>query len=284
MKKLILTFLGIALFAYFLFQIEYEKFYEILNIKNIFLFIFASLLVAITNVVFYYRFKTVNVDLLKKKFLVEFLYYRFLSILSFKDIGEIIAKFFILKNIKKINKSKNIFFITYEKVYDLAIPVLLIIPMFITSKLYLNLVYLCFIFVLFYFRKVVIKFLIDLCNSLFKLKLKFKEIQHLIYYEKNLLYLTVLKIILILVKFSFLLLICNIDFDAQKLFVNYIVFQFLNFISLTPGGIGVFDILAFKSAELIYAQSEMVIIFVLLNRVSNVMGTTVAFIMSKFIR
>ena len=130
MKRLILTFLGIALFDYFLFQIEYEKFNEILNIKNIFLFIFASLLVAITNVVFYYRFKIVNVDLLKKKFLVEFLYYRFLSILSFKDIGEIIAKFFILKNIKKINKSKNIFFITYEKVYDLAIPVLLIIPIF----------------------------------------------------------------------------------------------------------------------------------------------------------
>lgn len=50
------------------------------------------------------------------------------------------------------------------------------------------------------------------------------------------------------------------------------------------GGIGVFDILAFKSAKLIYTQSGMIIIFILLNKILNVMGATLTFILSKFIR
>ena len=233
----------------------------------------------------YNRFKYININLLKKKFFSEFLYYRFLSILSFKDIGEIIAKFYIVnRNIKKVSKSKNIFYLSCEKIYDLVIPILFIVPVFITGKFFLNLIYLSFVITLFYFRKTFVKFLIIFFNDLFKLKLKTKEIQHLIFYEKNLLYFTLLRITLIIGKFSILLIICNVDFDTQKLFINFIVFQLLNFVSFTPGGIGIFDILAFKSAEIIYAQSEMIIIFVLLNRVSNVMGTIVTFMLTKLVR
>ena len=90
-----------------------------------------------------------------------------------------------------------------------------------------------------------------------------------------------MKIILIIARYSLLLTICDINFDIQKLLINFGVFQFLSFISLSPGGIGIFDLLAFKMTEIVYSITELAVIFVLLNRIVNVFGTFLIFLIAK---
>lgn len=282
MKKKFLTILGIILFVYFLTQIDYEKLLKILNFRNIFFFILATLFVSINNIILYFRFKLIVGILLKAKFLTEFLYYRFLSILTFKDIGEMISKFHLINTKRKLKKSKGIFFVLYEKIYDTAIS-LIIIPLIFIDIYSLN--FLLFFFYIFFFfsRKIVIKQLLNFINTYLNFNLKKKEITYLLSKDLKFLILTFLKIFFILAKFSSILIICDVDFNTQKLFINFVYFQFVNLISFTPGGLGVFDILASKGAQFIYGQTEMAVIFVLLNRIANVFGTYLIFSLSKFL-
>jgi len=130
----------------------------------------------------------------------------------------------------------------------------------------------------------IVRYLINLANSLLANKLQKNEIQHLVSNHINFCILTFLKILLIIARYSLLLIICEINFDIQKLLINFGVFQFLSFISFSPGGLGIFDLLAYKSAEIIYTKTEIAIIFVLLNRISTVFGTVLTFLVSKYFK
>lgn len=281
MKKKILTALGIVLFVFFLTQIKYENLLNLINTKNLLIFILSLFLVILYNIILYLRFKILIKIFLQKKFFREFIYYRFLSILSFKEIGDFISKLYIINKKSKINKSKNIIFVFYEKIFDGSLTLIIFsFALFLEFK-NIELIFLfVFIFVVFLNSKIINLF-IHFVNYLLPNKLKKKEILHLISNNLNFNFFTLLKVILIIGRYSLLLIICGIDFDLQKLIINFGVFQFLSLISLSPGGIGIFDLLAYKSAELIYSNSEVVIIFVLLNRISTVLGTTVTLIISK---
>lgn len=284
MKKKILTLFGISLFIIFLNQIKLELLSDVVNVKNLIFFFLSICLVILTNIILYFRFKVLVKIFFQKNFFKEFIYFKFLSILSFKDVGDIISKLYILNKQAKIKKSQNFTIVFYEKIFDALLTVIILTFALLSEMGSIEIkLFLIFAIILVLNLKIV-RYLINLANSWLTNKLKKNEIQHLVSNHINFCILTFLKILLIIARYSLLLIICDINFDIQKLLINFGVFQFLSLISFSPGGIGIFDLLAYKSTEIIYTKTEIAIIFVLLNRISTVLGTFLIFIASKYFK
>ena len=175
MKKKILTLFGVILFIVFLYQIKLDKLLDIINFKNLILFVFSICFVVLSNVVLYFRFKSLVNILFKRNFFKEFIYYKFLSILSFKDIGDIISKFYIINKQTNIKKSKNIVFVSYEKIFDALITLIILFFALLLEVSDIKIKFILFILLILVLNSKTIKYLINLINKLIKNKFKEKR-------------------------------------------------------------------------------------------------------------